>query len=278
MKHLKSWIKYFEQADSPELVGKFSKDDIRKMTFADDPYAKDKPRKFQYGLFAGPASYDLNVSIDNAKEKGYGSMYGISEYLLSELRKAVPDFKDYELGKYDSVYGDLYEGKIGLHLKKEVKLQGTRFNAESEIWIYYHTKGDKYLDYKKGKIYILFTCGLRPSDPSVSLGNPFGKQTDTDKEVSKSFGDMMKKEESPCTKCGEDELIEIDDKKFDIFFDKLQDALYGHPDKEDKDMHDRLGIYHKNLTIPSFLKTLPKVKTNLDYFKKYVFNKYKLEF
>jgi len=275
MRYLKNWIKYFELADSPDLVGKFTPSELKKMTkageFDDSPY-----RKFQQGLYSGGASNDLNNSLSDARQKGYGSMYGISDYLLSELRKFIPDFKDYKLGKYEDMYNTFYDGKLGIHLKKELKLEGTRFSAESEIWVYYHTKGNKYLDYKNGKIYILFVCGLRPTEKSFDL---MGKsKTTEDENVKKSFTDMIQTKPSSCPDCKGEEEIELDDKGFDKFCSSLNDILYGHPDNEDENIYKKLEIYRKNLSISTFFKTLPKVKENLDYFKKYVLNKYNLKF
>jgi len=278
MKFLKSWNKYFENADSPELVGKFSPEEIKKLALSDDPYDWENPiRRFQYGLTTGGPSADLNNDLSDIKQKGYGSMYGVSEYLLHELRKAIPDFKDYKFNEYDDMYSDFYDGKLGLHLKKSLKLEGTRFDAESEIWIYYHTKSNRWLDYKKGKFYILYTCGLRPTEKSFDLMGGIKKETSPeDENVKKAFTDMIKTK--PCSNCSGEEEIELDDKGFDKFCYSLSDILYGHPDKEDENLHDKLTISYKNLTIESFLKTLPKVKTNLDYFKKYLLNKYNLKF
>jgi len=88
MRYLKNWIKYFELADSPDLVGKFSPDELKKMAKAD--VFDDSPfRKFQQGFYSGGGSDDLNNFLSDAQQKGYGSMYGISDYLLSELRKGV---------------------------------------------------------------------------------------------------------------------------------------------------------------------------------------------
>lgn len=278
MKHLQSWLKFLESADSPELVGKFSPEEIKKLTRTDSPYKSDY-RKFQHNFYSGaPASGDLIQYLNDAEEKGNGSMYGISDYLLQELRKAVPDFKDFTFGKYENMYSNFHDGKLGLHLEKEIKLQGTRFNAEAEIWIYYHTKGNKWFDYKKGKIYVLFTCGLRPTEKSFDLMGGIKKEsTPEDDIVRKSFSDMIITKPSSCPDCEGDE-VGMDDKGFDKFSNNLDNILYGHPDDEDKNLHNRLQISHKNLTITSFLKTLPKIKENLDYFKKYILNKYNLEF
>jgi hypothetical protein len=278
MKHLKNWIKFLESADSPELVGKFSPYELKKMSkadvFDDSPY-----RKFQQGFYAGGGSNDLNNSLSDAKQKGYGSMYGISDYLLNELRKAVPDFKDYKLDEYKDMYSDFYDGKLGLHLKKEKKLESTRFDAESEIWVYYHTKGNKWLDYKKGKIYVLFTCGLRPTEKSFDLmGGSKKESTPEDDVVRKSFSDMITTKPSSCPDCKDEDEIELDDKGFDKFCSSLNDVLYGHPDKEDENLHNKLQIYKKNLSIENFLKTLPKVKENINFFKRYLLNKYNLKF
>lgn len=262
MKYLKS----FEHYDSPELKGSFSDEEIKKLAFADDPYSKSGFKRFRHGFYAGDKpSGNLNDLMDKSYLKR--SDYGISDYLYKELIKNIPDFKDYELKNYD----DFYDGKIGLHLKKQKKLEGTRFNAEAEIWVYFRSKGNKILNYKKGKIYLLFTCGLRPDhSKSTSLfGNPKG--SDLDKELNNSFVDMIKPEK------GETETgVNIDDKKFDTFLKKLNDIGYGHPDDEDENLHNRLMISHKNLSMSTFLKVLPKVKNNLDYFKKYLENKYKM--
>jgi hypothetical protein len=266
MKYLKS----FEHYDSPELKGSFSDEEIKKLAFSDDPYSKSGFKRFQHGFYAGDKpSGNLNDLMSKSYLKN--SDYGISDYLYKELIKNIPDFKDYKLTNYD----DFYDGKVGLHLKKQEKLEGTRFNAESEIWVYFHSKGNKTFSYKKGKFYLLFTCGLRPDhSKSTSLfGNPKGD--DLEKELNNSFADMIK----PCTTgCEKDPEtgVDFDEKKFDNFLKKLNDIGYGHPDDEDEKLHDRLMIYHKNLSISTFLKILPKVKNNLDYFKKYLRNKYKM--
>jgi len=277
MKYLKNWIKFFELADSPDLIGKFTPQELKSMSNA-EVYGKSPYKKFQYGLYSGQASCDLNSFISDAKQKGHGSMYGISEYFLHELRKAIPDFKDFKQGAYDrDMYSNFYEGKSGLHLEKKVKLEGTRFSAESEIWIYYHTKGNNILDYKKGKIYILFVCGLRPTEKSFDLmGGSKKETTPEDDNVKKSFVDMIQTKPASCPDC--DDEVEIDDKGFEKFYSSLSDILYGHPDNEDEVLYEKLKIYYKNLSIPTFLKTLPKIKNNLDYFKKYLYNKYKLKF
>lgn len=264
------YLKTFEQFDTPELKGTFTPKDIRGMTFAQSPW-EGPYRKFQYGSIGGDEpSYNLNHWINQVSYKN--ADYGIGDVLYEILKKYVPDFKDFEM-KDHSDFGD---GKIGIWLKKEVKLQGSRFNAESEIWVYYHSKSNKWLDYKKGKIYVLFVCGLRPTEKSFDLMGGSKKQnTEEDNEVRKAFTDMIK---PSCTGCSGEEEIELDDKGFDNFMYKLGDILSGHPDKEDEELYKRLQVYYKNLTMDSFVKSLSKVKNNLDYFKKYVKNKYNLDF
>ena len=108
------------------------------------------------------------------------------------------------------------------------------------------------------------------------MGGSKKESTPEEDIARKAFADMIKNKPSSCPNCGDE--VEIDDKGFDKFHDVLNDILYGHPDTEDEILYKKLEIYHKNLSIPTFLDTLPKIKNNLDYFKKYLFNKYKLKF
>lgn len=266
------YLKTFEQFDSPELKGTFTPKDIRGMTFANSPWSGTY-RSFNLDSFGGDEpSYNLNHMISQVRFKN--ADYGIGDVLYDILKKYVPDFKSFKMEDHS----DFSDGKIGIWLKKEVKLEGTRFNAESEIWVYYHSKGNKWLDYKKGKIYLMFVCGLRPTEKSFDLMGGSKKQTtEEDNEVRQSFTDMIKSSPS-CKSCGSEEIEELDDKGFDNFMGKLNDILYGHPDDEDKALYKKLEVYYKNLTMGSFVKSLTKVKDNLDYFKKYVKNKYNLEF
>lgn len=216
------YIKTFEYFDSPELKGKFTPDEIKGLSSAKSPWdGVGGYRQFQQGSYGGDKpSAELNDLIHQARFKGYDSMYGVSEYLLKMLYKGVPDFKSYKYENDD----DFGEGKLGIHLKKAVKLTGTRFDAESEIWIYYHTKRDKIFDYDNGKIYLLYTCGLRPTKKSFDLfGNSNKKDNSDDEEerdVKQSFSDMIK---PTCKGCSGEEEVEFDDKGFDKFCDKLND-------------------------------------------------------
>jgi hypothetical protein len=81
-----------------------------------------------------------------------------------------------------------------------------------------------------------------------------------------------------CTGCKGEEEFDVIDKELDKFMDKIQDKLYGHPDEEDEFQYKKLKIYNKNLSIETYLKTLPRIKKNLNFFKQYIKNKYELVF
>lgn len=210
----------------------------------------------------------------------------VADYLYQELIKAVPEFKDFQFSKTEDVWTNLREGKIGMHLQNLKKLSGTRFNAESELWLYYHLKSNQIFDYKKGKIYVLFIAGLRPTKKSFSLMPEPGNsekdndarqsENEMDNDARQAFGDMVKSRDSACKgkSCGE----EFDDNKFDGFLKKLSDVLSGHPDKEDEALYYKLKIKHNNLSFPTFFKTLPKIQKNLVFFKRYLKSKYNLVF
>lgn len=258
--------------DSPDIPKIFSKEDLRKAAFADDPYSGEF-RKFQYGLWTGSkSSAELNRLLGDV-QWSIDSMFGVADYLYQELIKNVPEFKDFKFNKDEDTWGNLKEGKIGFHLKKEEKLPETRFNAESEIWIYFHIRGNQIFDYKKGKIYVLFVSGLRPTEKSWSPAST--SKSEEDSKARDAFSDLVKSS-SKCSDCNDD--VELDDKKFDNFMHKLNDILYGHPDNEDKALFDRLKISHKNLSLPTFIKTLTKVRSNFNHFKTYLLNKYDLKF
>jgi hypothetical protein len=260
MNYFKSFIEFLnEQYDTPELKGTFTPKDIRGVAFAQNTWSGTY-RKFQYGTYGDKPSGELNDLIGKAHLKD--SDYAISDYLYSLLKKYIPDFKDYKLKNYD----DFNDGRIGIWLKKEVKLTGTRFNAESEIWVYYHSKSNKWLDKEKGKIYVLFVCGLRPTKKGFDLVGETPNDETREKDIKQAFTDIVNDNEG------------IDDKKLEIFLRKISELGYGHPDAEDKNIYKKLEIMNKNLSISSFIELLPKIKNNIDHFKKYIKNKYDLSF
>lgn len=245
------YIKNFDYFDTADLKDKFTPDEIKKLAKTDSPYDKNY-KKFQADFYSGAGSNELNDLIHNAKYKK--NEYGISEFLYDEIIKKIPFLKEFEVKKDN----DFSDGKIGIWLKKEKKLEGTRFNAESEIWINYMSKSDDIFDYEEGKIKILFVCGLRPTKKSFGLFDD-----DTEPEIKKSFNNISSKN---------------DDDNFDNFYKKVSDKLYGHPDESDEKLSNKLKVSYKNLNIKDFLLTLPEIKGNLDYFRFYLKNKYKLEF
>lgn len=253
------YLKTFEHFDTPELRDTVSDDEYKELTAKLEPYKN----KFQVGTYHGQGSSELNFGMSQSTYKEHHDMYGITESLYERLIKEIPEFKNFTLNS------NIESESFGIHLLKREKLQGTRFNAEVEMWLKYHVKGDKILDYKKGKIYVLFVCGLRPDHSKLSslFGDPKGDELD--KETNRSFVDMVKKDNFETE-------IKLDDKKMDDFMKKISEKTYGHPDDEDKFQYENLQIYKKNLTIDSFLKIIPKMKKNYEFFQNYLRNKYKM--
>lgn len=238
MKHLK----HFENYDMPELKNVITDKEYKDLTTNElIPYKNKVIPDFYHGSASGVSV--LNDEIDNLLKKESGSIYGISEALYKKLLKEIPEFKTFKIKNI------VENDKFGIHLIKNTKLKETKFDAEINLWIYYHRKTDNLLDYKKGEIRLLYTCGLRPTLKSINL-------TDDD-----SFKKAVQSNS---------------DKNINNLIDSIQNKLYGHPDKEDEYLYKKLEISNNNLTIESFVKKLPKIKYNLDYFKNYIANKYNL--
>lgn len=226
MKYLKTFL---ESADIPELVGRFSPEELRVASTNEDPYAEKPMRPFQMGYYAGKAgkaSSDLEDMMHDNMWGNMGSKYGISDYFYNNLVSKVPEFEGCELRKND----DKEDGILGIYVGKKYRIIGTKYNAAIEIWIHFHTKNDKILEYKKGKIKLLFACGLNEA-------------------IEGSFNRVETRDE---------------DKLFDSI---MADILKDHPDRK---YSTSLHIKGKNLNKDSFLKRLPQVRKDFKYFENYV--------
>ena len=225
MKYLKSFL---ESADSPELVGKFSPDELKTAATNDDPYDTSKSMmKFQNGLYmgkAGEASAKLQHDMHQSQYGEPDSRYAISDYLYKHLIEKIPDFKNgYELKEDD----DKEAGKLGIWLRKEQRIKGTQYKSLCEIWLHYHTKYNKIHNYEKGKIKLHFHCGIETFDQQFLKNR-----------------------------------IDVPEDK--IFYDTMVDLLSNNHHKK---YESSLTILGRNYTKATFLKMLPVVGKALRYFE-----------
>lgn len=278
MKHLQSWLKFLESADSPELVGKFSPEEIKKLARTNSPYKSDY-RKFQHGLYSGPASGNLNMSMSDAQRKRFGGTYGITEALYQKIIKEIPQFKNFECNN-----GYEYEKDYELHFKKEKEIESKKgYTTSVELWVKYRAKlesGDSYIGYKQGKIYFLFVTSINrirkdnnlfnvmkdpenPADPGAERDSPLKQLfTNTNNQFSSSYI-----EPTPEQQKKEDEL-------WDKIIGNIMANQRGSIDDEDLSYYKKLQVNGTNYTVDSFYKKLPTIKKNLEIFEKYVKNKF----
>lgn len=245
-----------EQYDSPEYKKfDFSKDDMRQMAFA-EPYEKGKSANlFKHGLYHGKGSGELNNLVSQATlyNKDYNAI-GVMENLYRILVKFIPAFKQFEIITFvDSPI-------THLHLQKEIILKdevsGEENRVSIDLWIVYHIKGDKIFNYKKDKIKILFSPSI--SNTKKSYNAKALDMIDFDKKIP-SFSA---------------ENYEITDKDIDKLMDNLKKSLHGGADNLDLQILKSIRIDHTNLTFNSFVKLIPKLKTNLDKFTTYLHHRY----
>jgi hypothetical protein len=278
MKYLKNWKKFFEQADSPDLVGKFSPEEIKGMTKADSPF-KEPYKRFRHQLFSGPASVDLNMSMSDAMRKRFGGTYGIAEMLYHKIIKEIPQFKNFECNT-----GYEHEKDYALHFKKEKEIEKKKgYTASIEMWVQYRAKlepGDSYLGYKKGKIKLLFVTHINKIQKDNNLFNMMKEPKnpkDPGEESTSPINQLFNMNRNPLS----DQYIEPtpeEQKEEDELWNKAIDNMYknmrGDVDDEDLHYYERLKVSYTNLSVESFLKKLPKIKQNLEIYEKYLQNKY----
>jgi len=115
------------------------------------------------------------------------------------------------------------------------------------LYIKYNFTQDDTLDYKKDSINLLFSPSITTTRTSVDL---------TKLDIPLKGLDIS------------------DDDNTDKILYRLNNLLYGTPDKEDSERANGFKISNNNLSITEFEKVLPDVRTSLKKFMNYIYGKY----
>jgi len=268
----------FEQFDNPETKEKF-KNIFSKSDLADLAKLKPHQNKFSYGGYHGKDSADLNKVI-NQRATSWGAKeldtQAIAEVAYRLLTKDMPFLKDWKLKE-----GSAENPAHYLNVQKEVPIPDPEdkldrpWQAEVNIWVVYFAKPDEIMEEDEGKLKVLVSMQIRSQEKGGLLWD-IGKN-------SKKWGNK-KTEFKPTKKkggCAEGEC-EIDfndaenEKQMDDLMDKLQDMMYGQPDKQDEKISKDLKIYERNITLEEFNDLLPKIEKNLKNFNNFLKYKYEI--
>jgi hypothetical protein len=244
----------FDSQEAKEKFGKiFSKDDLAKM--AD---LKPYKNKFSYGAYHGEDSSNLNVLLNQA-EFGEFDEIGFIETAYDILINKIPALKSFKVNDQH------FESKTHfLNLQKEIPIKDESldddYSVKVNIWLTYITKNDRDLNYKKHTLKFLFSPNITVSRTSIGMGE---------------LGKIGKKDPLMDGSLDKIDWENIDnDKELDNVMDKIQKALYGTIDDEDKYFRKKLEISKKNLSVQGFVKLIPQLEENLKFFANYVKKKY----
>jgi hypothetical protein len=225
-----------ESADMPELVGKFSPEELKQMAKL-EPYKN----KFEKGTYHGKGSGDLNTNIDFARYSK-NEFYGMVEELYKVTMKNIPEFKNFKQREHAN------EPLLEMNIEKNTKLEGVGdddYSVKIGMHATWRDKNDDLMDYKKGQIWVLFTPNITVTRTHFDLNDIAQKRkrrAGTDMEG--LMGDLQKKG-------------------------------YGNPDDEDKYYFEKLKVDTTVNSMDEYVKVvLPKVRENLIAFAKYCKNKY----
>jgi hypothetical protein len=196
--------------------------------------------KFEYGFYNGKNSADLNNLLNKVRFNEVDE-YGLLEAIYGYLIKEVPFFKKFKIN-------NSFEHKtFDLHLSYDTKIKkelDDDYSVKIDLNLTYHKNDDDIFDYKKDKFNIWLFQTIKPTRTSIDLSKEIPNFTNKD------TGDLV---------------------------DIIQKMGYGTPDTEDKYANEKYKLMLDNLTIEEFVKNIPKIKTKIAEFSKYVYSKYDIK-
>ena len=244
---ISNFLKTNEQFDSPDAKKRFGsipQAEINKIVDI-QPYKN----QFNSNTYQGNMGGDLHDLIDNTMHANKDSdAYASIEFLYRTLIKEIPEFKSFKIETTHMESKTHYLMLVN-NIQIKDKTLNDDYSVKVQLWIKYHVKSDKYLDYKKDRIYLLFAPQITVTRTGIGMRD-IGTVFPPNGEVNDNF---------------------VDD-----FLGKTNKLLYGSPDDEDDYMEEKYKLSYKNLQLDTFNKILPILRTKLFEFNKYVKNKYNI--